>query len=230
VLVSTHYMDEAERCHRIAYIAYGKLMARGTVDEVIEGSGLSTFRGLRPGRRPAGAMNLAARPGVEMVAPSAPTLHVSGSDGGARRRGRALQGRRRLEWSRCEPTLEDVFIHLMDQSQDNFEPGTGREGAAASRWAAWAIMILKEFIQLTRDRLTFAMMVGMPIIQLLLFGYAINADPRNLPTAVLGDQDRSQPRSWPRRCRTAAISASCARCDTAEVDRLLDRAARCSSP
>ena len=43
VLVSTHYMDEAERCHRISYISYGKMLATGTVEEVVRGSGLSTF-------------------------------------------------------------------------------------------------------------------------------------------------------------------------------------------
>ncbi len=48
----------------------------------------------------------------------------------------------------------------------------------------WAIVV-KEFIQMRRDRLTFAMMVGIPLIQLILFGYAINADPKHLPTAVL---------------------------------------------
>ena len=48
----------------------------------------------------------------------------------------------------------------------------------------WAVMV-KEFVQLTRDRLTYAMILLLPIVQLLLFGYAINDDPRNLPTAVL---------------------------------------------
>lgn len=48
----------------------------------------------------------------------------------------------------------------------------------------WAVMA-KEFVQLTRDRLTYAMILMLPIVQLLLFGYAINDDPRNLPTAVL---------------------------------------------
>src|SRR6202007_1714740 len=45
VLVSTHYMDEAERCHEIAYIAYGVLLVHGTVDEVVEGCGLTTYLG-----------------------------------------------------------------------------------------------------------------------------------------------------------------------------------------
>ena len=52
----------------------------------------------------------------------------------------------------------------------------------------WAI-VLKEFIQMRRDRVTFGMMVGIPLLQLMLFGFAINADPRNLPTALrMGDQ------------------------------------------
>lgn len=52
-------------------------------------------------------------------------------------------------------------------------------------WSRWYGIIVKEFIQLKRDRLTFGMIVGIPIIQLILFGYAINTDPKNLPTAVL---------------------------------------------
>jgi hypothetical protein len=50
------------------------------------------------------------------------------------------------------------------------------------RW--WAI-VLKEFLQLRRDRITFGMILGIPIIQLVLFGYAINTDPKHLPTAVV---------------------------------------------
>src|SRR5438046_5290592 len=79
VLVSTHYMDEAERCHEIAYIAYGELLAHGTVDEVIAKSALSTWtvsgddlNGL--------AAELAGKPGVDMVAPFGTSLHVSGRD------------------------------------------------------------------------------------------------------------------------------------------------------
>src|SRR6187200_3270297 len=79
VLVSTHYMDEAERCHEIAYIAYGQLLAHGTVDEVIHASRLATWtvsgddlNGL--------ATELAGQPGVDMVAPFGTSLHVSGRD------------------------------------------------------------------------------------------------------------------------------------------------------
>jgi ABC-2 type transport system permease protein len=61
-------------------------------------------------------------------------------------------------------------------------------GAAQDPWLSWARIVAvlrKEFIQLRRDRLTFAMLIGVPIMQLVLFGYAINADPRHLPTAVV---------------------------------------------
>jgi ABC-2 type transport system permease protein len=57
-------------------------------------------------------------------------------------------------------------------------------------WSRWIGIIVKEFIQLKRDRLTLGMIVGIPIMQLILFGYAINTDPKQLPTAVL-DADRS---------------------------------------
>ncbi|MGH8675654.1 MAG: ABC transporter permease [Burkholderiales bacterium] len=57
-----------------------------------------------------------------------------------------------------------------------------RESFSLSRWVG---IILKEFIQLKRDRLTFGMIIGIPVIQLMLFGFAINTDPKHLPTAVL---------------------------------------------
>jgi len=120
VLVSTHYMDEAERCHEIAYIAGGRTLARGTADEVIEGSGLITFHGEGPGADRLGA-ELRGRPGVEMAAPFGTTLHVSGRDRAALEA--AIQPWRRppLTWSETQPTLEDVFIQLihdLEASQD----------------------------------------------------------------------------------------------------------------
>jgi ABC-2 type transport system permease protein len=63
-----------------------------------------------------------------------------------------------------------------------------------NRWfsfSRWLGIVGKEFIQLRRDRLTFAMIIGIPVIQLVLFGFAINSDPRHLPTALL-DFDRSE--------------------------------------
>jgi len=120
VLVSTHYMDEAERCHDIAYIAYGKLIARGTADEVIAQSGLTTFRADGPGAdRLAG--EIAAKPGVLMAAPFGAALHVSGMDRKALEAAISPYRREPYHWEEVEPTLEDVFIRLMGSTRDNYE-------------------------------------------------------------------------------------------------------------
>nr|WP_215906524.1 ABC transporter ATP-binding protein [Phenylobacterium glaciei] len=119
VLVSTHYMDEAERCHEIAYIAYGKLIARGTAGEVIAGSHLVTFNGEGPGIDRLSA-EIAGRPGVEMAAPFGASLHVSGTDRAAIEAAIAPYRREPFRWTQVEPTLEDVFIQLMDGAEDNF--------------------------------------------------------------------------------------------------------------
>ncbi|MCF2515487.1 ABC transporter ATP-binding protein [Sphingomonas sp. G124] len=112
VLVSTHYMDEAERCHEIAYIFNGHLIARGTADQVIAESRLVTFEAEGP-RADRLARELAARPGVEMAAPFGEALHVSGTDRAALEA--AIQSYRRepYRWTEVQPTLEDVFINLM---------------------------------------------------------------------------------------------------------------------
>jgi ABC-2 type transport system ATP-binding protein len=120
VLVSTHYMDEAERCHEIAYISYGKLIARGTAEEVIERSHLVTFNGEGPDVDRL-ADELKGKPGVEMVAPFGAALHVSGGDRAALEAAIAPYRKEPFHWSEVEPTLEDVFIQLMEGSQDNFQ-------------------------------------------------------------------------------------------------------------
>jgi ABC-2 type transport system ATP-binding protein len=120
VLVSTHYMDEAERCHRIAYIAYGTMMAHGTVEQVIADSGLHTRLVAGEGLHRI-AETLDAEPGVEMVAVFGSRLHVSGTDAVALDRALApWAGRPELRITATDPTLEDVFIHLMNRSTDNF--------------------------------------------------------------------------------------------------------------
>jgi len=121
VLVSTHYMDEAERCHEIAYIAYGRLMAHGTVEAVIAAAGLSTYTLTGPAV-PALAGELRDRPGIDMLASFGLSLHVCGRDKAALDGALApLQGRDGLTIAPGSPTLEDVFIDLMARSQDNFQ-------------------------------------------------------------------------------------------------------------
>jgi ABC-2 type transport system ATP-binding protein len=121
VLVSTHYMDEAERCHEIAYIAYGHLLANGTVDEVIARSELTTYTVTGEGLAHL-AVELANQAGVDMVAPFGTSLHVSGRDA-ARLDAAIAPWRQRpgLIWQKTHPSLEDVFIDLMNRSQDNFQ-------------------------------------------------------------------------------------------------------------
>jgi len=124
VLVSTHYMDEAERCHEIAYIAYGELMVHGTVDHVIESSNLTTFVVSGPEGEELLNLNdeLTRTPGIDMVAPFGNSLHVSGRD--AKKLSAAIapfEKRKSLEWKPSHPSLEDVFIDLMGRSRDNFQ-------------------------------------------------------------------------------------------------------------
>jgi ABC-2 type transport system ATP-binding protein len=117
VLVSTHYMDEAERCHEIAYIAYGVMLARGTIAQVIAESGLHALQGEGPGADRLAA-EIEQRPGVAMAAPFGTSLHVCGSDPDALRK--AVQPwADRIAFTPAEPSLEDVFIHLMRGAKDN---------------------------------------------------------------------------------------------------------------
>src|SRR5215831_2693130 len=121
VLVSTHYMDEAERCHEIAYIAYGELLAQGTVAEVVGQSHLATYVVTGPDLAHL-ADELRQRDGIDMVAPFGASLHVSGRD--ANRLKGAIdpyRGNPALSWHNAEPSLEDVFIEMMGRSPDNFQ-------------------------------------------------------------------------------------------------------------
>jgi ABC-2 type transport system ATP-binding protein len=123
VLVTTHYMDEAERCNEIAYIAYGKLLAHGTVEQVIAASHLTTYAVSAEHGEGLSKLSdeLTGRPGVDMVAQFGTSLHVSGRDASALDAAIAdYRKRKDLTWKSAEPSLEDVFIDLMGKSKDNF--------------------------------------------------------------------------------------------------------------
>ena len=116
VLVSTHYMDEAERCHRVAYLAAGKLLLQGTAPELVAGSGLVAWRvtgedvdALLP--------QIKSRPGIDLVAAFGTALHVAGTDPGALEAAIApFRDDPRYRWQKSEPTLEDVFIYTLTRT------------------------------------------------------------------------------------------------------------------
>lgn len=119
VLVTTHYMDEAERCHRLAYIAYGKLLARGTLRDVLSSAGLSTWEVAGPALS-ALAQELKGTKGIEQVTAFGAKLHLSSRDAATLEKAIAPFRREPHKWQRIEPGLEDAFIGLMQTSEDNF--------------------------------------------------------------------------------------------------------------
>jgi ABC-2 type transport system ATP-binding protein len=119
VLITTHYMDEAERCHRLAYIAYGSLLTRGTLEEVLAAARLTTWTVTGPGLREL-ADALRGRDGVEQVVAFGNTLHVSSRDAVKLDEVIAAVREPRHEWTRVRSGLEDVFISLMETAQDNY--------------------------------------------------------------------------------------------------------------
>src|SRR5438093_2660809 len=118
VLITTHYMDEAERCHRLAYISYGKLLTHGTVNEVIGNERLTTWSVTSEALANL-TEDLLRHPGAEQKVSFGIILHVSGGDAALLERAIAPFRTDQYEWHQVESGLEDVFIHLMDKSKDN---------------------------------------------------------------------------------------------------------------
>ena len=128
ILVSTHYMDEAERCHKLGYILNGTLLIQGTAKEVIASQPLVTWAVDGP-QLPELAIRLRALPAVEQVAAFGAALHVTGSDGASLDAAIApLKAEPGRNWRRIEPSLEDVFIHLMQH-----DASTGSDAAAVMK-------------------------------------------------------------------------------------------------
>ena len=123
VLVSTHYMDEAERCHRLAYISYGKLLATGTPHEVLHLVRLSTWEVSGPPSK-LSELNSALKgsSGVSHVTAFGNTLHVSGEQEAALEKAIApfLQ-QQDMVWRKAQASLEDVFIHLMKNNPEGLQ-------------------------------------------------------------------------------------------------------------
>ena len=119
VLITTHYMDEAERCHRLAYIAYGNLLARGSVEEVVKAAGLTTWEVTGPDL-PELAEKIRGKPGVEQVVAFGTILHVSGRDAAQLRESVGPWMTGAYRWQQIKSGLEDVFISLMETATDNF--------------------------------------------------------------------------------------------------------------
>lgn len=118
-LITTHYMDEAERCDRLAYISFGNLLVDGTVDQVIEKARLTTWSVAGPGLAEL-ARELRGLPGVEQTAMFGKVLHVSGADAQVLEQSIAPFRRAPFEWRKERSGLEDVFIHFMRGAADNF--------------------------------------------------------------------------------------------------------------
>ena len=117
-LISTHYMDEAERCHRLAYIAYGELMARGTAEEVVAAEGLVTWSLTGPDLHRVGEW-LKQQPGVDQAVIFGTTLHVSGRDPESLRRAVEPVLKDGIQGKPVETSLEEVFISMMSRAKVN---------------------------------------------------------------------------------------------------------------
>jgi len=119
-LVSTHYMDEAERCHRLAYIAYGHLLAKGTITDVIEKAGLTMWIVSGEG---VGALvhTLREQPTADQVTAFGNKLHIVGRDAKALEKALTpYQKDSPFQWQQAPATLEDVFISLVAEAKDNY--------------------------------------------------------------------------------------------------------------
>lgn len=120
-IIATHYMDEAERCHRLAYLSRGKLLAYGTVNEVVTQARLTTWEARGPNLLELSA-RLREHPGVEQAVAFGNALHVSGADAQALEQAIAAHRSEGTQWRQVESGLEDVFIHLMNQPEAGAPP------------------------------------------------------------------------------------------------------------
>jgi ABC-2 type transport system ATP-binding protein len=133
VLVSTHYMDEAERCHKLAYLSYGRLLVQGTAAEVAAGQGLTTWAiynnrngDIRESQLVGLSQQLHKQPGVDQLVVFGTSLHVCGKDAALLEKTlRQMTQGQDLRMELIDTSLEDVFIYMMNRSTDNFADNFG---------------------------------------------------------------------------------------------------------
>ncbi len=225
ILVTTHYMDEAERCHRLAFIFGGRVLAVGRPDHIIAKHGVRVVE-MEVADAMRAADVLRRERGVDQVAHYGPILRVATlGELAPVQFVRGVLDREGLGVVRADEvraTVEDAFVSMVrqdergvlaadtapvleataavpaehavadvaqaaDATRAEMRAARAHRGTTITRLGAIA---RKELLQLRRDRMTAAMMVVLPVMQLLLFGYAINTDVRHMPTVVL-DQDHS---------------------------------------
>ncbi len=116
-LIATHYMDEAERCHRLAFISKGRLLANGTEQEMVAAAHLTTWSVSGPDL-PRLAEQVQGQPGVQQAVAFGNRLHVSGDDAAQLERTIAPWRTPRYEWRQVESGLEDVFIYRMGSAME----------------------------------------------------------------------------------------------------------------
>lgn len=117
VLVSTHYMDEAERCHEVAYISEGAVVAQGAIPDLLRDSGLVALRLVGPDIGDL-ASDLAGKKGVELVTPYGDSLHICGSSAEDLEAAvKSCSDPRLIEWMHSKPSLEEALTSLTNRSK-----------------------------------------------------------------------------------------------------------------
>jgi ABC-2 type transport system ATP-binding protein len=112
VLLSTHYMDEAERCNRLAYIVNGKLMIQGRINQIMEHVKLHTWAAEGQELRHL-ADQLESYPEIEQITPWGNTLRVCGTNASAI--SQIIEGFPKFQWNKVSTSLEEVFVHLVNE-------------------------------------------------------------------------------------------------------------------
>jgi ABC transporter DrrB family efflux protein len=178
ILVTTHYMDEAERCTRLAFLSRGHLIAVGTQDEITRQFGQESIEDVfielqkrdEGEQREPGTGNREQKPSVGTFA--IPGFPRDDSRSHSERSEESRSSRPRGTVPGSPFPVPAVPVSTKPPSRSLLP------------------MLWKEFVQMRRDRFTLGMMIGLPAIQLLLFGFAIRTEVRHLPTVVL-DQSRT---------------------------------------